>query len=121
MAKLFFDTNDISSLGKIESLINKSATSLEEKTELFNNVDGILIPKALETVCNILPEQYHEEFLERFIKRPYDESIYGFLDKKVGKDVQKELKKELENLSSDILQEITFKDEVSSETKVPIR
>ncbi|MGA3291808.1 MAG: hypothetical protein ABSC49_01525 [Candidatus Microgenomates bacterium] len=117
MSKLFFDHLIV--FDEIEVVIKKTATSKEEKEELWGLVDEIVNHKVVEKVLDRLPRENHEEFLELFHKSPHDEEIiFGYLKSKIGENVEKELQKELENVSSEILKELEPQDEVSAEMQV---
>jgi len=106
MSKLFYDNLIV--LDEVEILIKNNATSKEEKEELWGLVDEMVTHKVLEKVLDKLPREHHEEFLELFHKCPHDEVvIFGYLKEKTGKDVKKELRRELEDISSDILREMS--------------
>lgn len=114
MSKLFYD--HLLVLEEVEVEIKKTASSKEEKEELWGLVDGIVTHKVIGKVLDKLPRENHEEFLEIFHKCPHDEEvIFGYLRKKTHKDIEKELQRELENISSDILRELKPQDEVSRE------
>ena len=114
MSKLFFD--HLIYLEEVEIEIKKSASSKEEREELWALVDEIVNHKVLEKVLDKIPRESHEEFLELFHKCPHDEGvIFGYLRSKTGKDVDKELKHELEDVTSDILRELRSHDEMSTE------
>ena len=114
MSKLFFDHLIV--LEKVEIVIKKSASSKEEKEELWNLVDKIVTHKALGKVLGELPRVNHEEFLEIFHKCPHDEKyIFGYLKTKTGKDMETELRKELKEFDSEILEELKLQDEMFHE------
>jgi hypothetical protein len=117
MSKLFYDHLIV--YGEIESVIKKSASSAEEREELYGLVDEILNHRVLETVLDELPEKSHGEFLELFHKCPHDETIiFGYLKKKTGQNMEEKLREKLKDIGDDILKELKPQDEVSRETKV---
>jgi len=107
MTKLFFD--NLVSFEKVEVVIKKTASSNEEKNELWSLVDEVVNHKVTEKILDKLPREHH----------PHDEVVvFEYLKGKVGKDIEKELQQELESISTDILHELRLEDEVSSETRV---
>jgi hypothetical protein len=117
MSKLFFDNLII--LDEVDIFVKKTASSKEEKEELWKLVDNIVNHKVIEKVLDRLPRENHEEFMALFHKCTHDEiAIVGYLNSKTGKNVENELQKEFENISSEILKELRPEDEISSETKV---
>ena len=117
MSKLFFD--NLIAFEEIELVIKKSATSLEERDELWHLVDEILNHKVLKKVLDKLPKNNHQEFLALFHKCPHDEFvIFEYLNGKTGRNIEKELQAELKGISSDILQELGPHDEITAEIKI---
>jgi hypothetical protein len=105
MSKLFYD--HLISLTEVEIEIKKSASSKEEREELWMLVDEIINHKVIEKVLDKLPRENHEEFLELFHKAPHDdELIFGYLKTKAGENIESDLKQDLENLGKDLLKEI---------------
>jgi hypothetical protein len=105
MSKLFFD--HLIYLDELEVEIKKTASSVEEREELWSLVDGIVTHKVLAKILDKLPRVHHEEFLELFHKCPHDEiTIFGYLKSRAGENIEKELQKELKNISSEILREL---------------
>lgn len=120
MSKLFFD--HLIYLEEVEVEIKKTASSREEKEELWALVDEIVIHKVLGKILDKLPRVHHEEFLTLFHKCPHDEIvIFGYLREKTGKDIEGSLRKELEAIGTEILREIGLRHEETgeiNETKV---
>jgi hypothetical protein len=117
MSKLFYD--HLIYLEEVEVEIKKTASSKEEREELWGLVDEIVTHKVLGKVLDKLPRAHHEEFLTLFHKCPHDQiTIFGYLKSKVGESIEKELQKELKSVSSEILQELKPQDEITIETKV---
>jgi hypothetical protein len=105
MSKLFFDHLIV--FDEVEIIIKKTASSKEEKEELWSLVDEYVNHKVIEKILDRLPKENHEEFLELFHKCPHDEIvIFGYLNEKTGKNIEEELKNELEIISKDLLKEI---------------
>ena len=81
MSKIFFDH-----LIKIEHIkyhIDSVATSHEEKTDLWNLVDEYINKKVLMLILEKLHADYHDEFMEMFLERPYDSEILKYLDQRL--------------------------------------
>jgi hypothetical protein len=117
MSKLFFD--NIIVFEEVESAIKNAASSTEELNELRGLVDGIINHKVVEKVLDKLPKEHHEGFLTLFHKCPHDEvAVFEYINEKSGRDVREELENDLKSISSDILHELSPKDEVSGETGV---
>ena len=110
MSKLFFD--HLIYLEEVEIEIKKSASSSEEREELWKLVDEIVTHKVLGKVLDKLPREHHEEFLELFHKCPHDEvRIFGYLRSKAGDSIEEDLKNDLKNLGQDLLRELKLSTE----------
>ncbi|KKR44881.1 MAG: hypothetical protein UU51_C0004G0018 [Microgenomates group bacterium GW2011_GWC1_41_20] len=117
MSKLFFD--NIIMFEEVDKAIKNVASSTEELNELRDIVDGIVNHKVVEKVLDKLPKEHHEGFLALFHKCPHDEvTIFEYINQKSGRDIREELENDLKSISSDILHELSPKDEVSEETGV---
>jgi len=101
MSKVFFD--QLTNLSKVEKRIDKVARIHEEKLELWRLVDEILHHRVLGCILEKLPEKYHEEFLEEFSKRPYDEGLFNYLKKKIGEDIKDFIRGEMALLVMELL------------------
>ena len=102
MSKLFFDRLIV--FEKIEGKIKKTASSKEEREELWSLIDEITTHKVLEKILDKLPRRHHEEFLELFHKCPHDEiTIFAYLKNKTGKNIEDDLKRDLKKLEADLL------------------
>jgi hypothetical protein len=105
MSKLFFD--NLVAFEEIEVFIKESASSEEEREELWGLVDQVINHKVVEKILDRLPRDNHEEFLEIFHKCPHDEVyIFAYLKEKAGGSIEDEIKDELRKISDDILGEI---------------
>lgn len=104
MSKIFYD--HLLQFEKIDKQIKKVVKTKEERDELWAIVDEIIHHKAIGCVLDNLPRQNHEEFLELFHTSPHDEDLlFGYLNKKVGNNVEEILKQELGDLAVDLLKE----------------
>lgn len=109
MSKLFFD--HLISLEDVEKEINKSATSHEERDELWHLVDEIVHHRVMGCILDKLPRKSHREFLEMFHDHPHDEILIDYLKTKIGGNVEELIKQETGNLAFEILNEIRIKAE----------
>jgi hypothetical protein len=121
MSNMFYD-NSIPESEKLRGTIKNNVHDKNDEKGMNDPVDELINFKAFDIVLGILPEKNHMEFLEIVSKRPFDtELILGYVKEKTGKDIEDELKKGFENLFQDLDKEINLHDEVSTETKVPIK
>ncbi len=104
MSKLFYDK--LITLDKLDKEISKISTSIEEKEELWNLVDGLLHHKVLMAILDNLEVKHHDEFLVRLYNKPHDENILKYLQKKITIDVEEFIKAESINVVEEILADI---------------
>jgi 16S rRNA C967 or C1407 C5-methylase (RsmB/RsmF family) len=79
--KIFYD--EIIQIGELMTHIQSLQIETEEKEELAQMVDETVHHEMLSVILTHLPEEHHEEFLERFQARPHDESLLAYLKAKV--------------------------------------
>lgn len=102
--KIFYDKLIV--FEKIEAEIAKVSQSKEEKEELWRIVDEMIHHKVLDMILKKLPKDQHQEFMDKFLAAPHDESLLDYLSAKIGDDAEKLIKKEMDALASEILKEI---------------
>lgn len=109
MSKLFYD--HLISFEDLEEIMRGHELDFEEKEELHQLVDEMIHHRILGCILDHLPQNHHEEFLERFHQAPYDETLIIFLQEKTPKevDIEKKIKEEVEKLKSELLLEIKRK------------
>jgi len=104
---------------KIEILVKRSASTVEERDELNMLIDATITPRILEAILDDLPEDSHKNFLEIFQTNLHDrETIFKFIAEKRGKsteDVEGALRENLKTIEEDLLDEFRPQDEVSRE------
>jgi len=79
--KIFYD--EIIQIGELMTHIQHLEIDTQEKEELANLVDETVHHEMVSVILTHLPEEYHEEFLERFQARPHDESLLAYLKAKI--------------------------------------
>jgi transcriptional regulator of NAD metabolism len=101
MSKIFYD--QLINLEDIEKEINSLAESNEEKEELWNIVDEIVHHRVMGCILDNLDTEDHEEFLIKFHKTPYDESLFDYLKEKIDKNLQELIQQEIGSLSFELI------------------
>lgn len=104
MSKLFYDHLIV--LTEVEMEIKSIAETEEERHELWQIVDEIIHHRILEFLLDRLPEDYHDEFLEKFHACPHDESHLHFLNERIEGEIEKLIREEVDSLASEILREM---------------
>jgi len=102
--KIFYD--HLIDFDEIEKEIRLVAETEEERHELWHLVDGIIHHKAMGCILHHLPEEHHEEFVNRFHKVPHDDSLLGYLKEKVGHDIEDKIRNDLKELVDEISQSL---------------
>ncbi len=104
MSLVFYDK--LISFERIEIHIKSLAQTTEEREELWQIVDELIHQRVLDWLLAKLPREHHEDFLGKFIETPYDEGLFNYLKEKIEADIEKLLKQEIEDLASEILDDI---------------
>jgi hypothetical protein len=101
MSHIFWD--HLIDLDELAKVIGDSSDSREEKEEMWGLVDEIVHHKVLGCIFDHLPKEHHEEFLERFHKKPYDETLVDFLNQKIDRNIEEIITQELGGLAKELL------------------
>lgn len=89
--------------GRLEKFFRKMPLSEEEKWELWSLVDGIVLSRALCLVLESVPNDEHDEFVQRLCDISFDESILDYFG--VERDsLELSLEGELRSLEDEILE-----------------
>ena len=104
MSGLFYDHLII--LPAVEAEIKSVAETEEEKHELWQIVDGIIHHRILELILDVLAEEHHYEFLERFHQTPHDEMHFAYLEERVGGNIKELIIKKIKEFEVEILRDI---------------
>jgi hypothetical protein len=101
MSMLFYDHLIV--IDKIEKKIKKVSGSNDEMQELWKYVEELIHARVFDCCLGNLPEEHHNEFLDKFHKAPHDSGLLEYLNQKIGKDVEKLIKVEIKKLSKELL------------------
>ena len=102
MSRIFYDRLII--LEEVEVSINSVAKTTVEKEELWALVDEIIHHRVLTAILDKLPEESHNDFLDRFSTSPYDDSLISYLNEKIDEDIEVFITNEIQSLSGELLQ-----------------
>ena len=81
MSKIFFD--HLIEIEEIEVYIKNISQTHEERIDLWETVDEFVNGRILSLIYDALDEEFHEEFTNIFLDRPYDTAIINYLDGKM--------------------------------------
>lgn len=104
MSRVFYDRFII--LEEIDVELDNLGLETEERQELNQLIDEMIHHRVLDRILTHLPKKHHTEFLERFHKAPYDESLIDYLNEKVERSVEEHVREEMEKLRKEILEDI---------------
>ncbi len=104
MSKIFYD--HLINFEKIEKIIKSSASSLDEKEELWKIVDEIVHHKVMGCILDNLDEKHHEEFLKRFTNAPFDDGLIIYLEEKSSGKISEVVKKTTAEIETEILKDL---------------
>lgn len=104
MSKVFYD--HLIDLKKTHRFIHEHIENHEERVELWAIVDEIVHYRVIHIVLTHLPNDFHEDFLEKFLEAPYDQTLLLHVNSKTNVDIEEKIREELESLEEEILREI---------------
>jgi Na+/phosphate symporter len=96
---------------KIERIsleVKKAGLTKDEEKEIWNLIEGTIHTRAIDAILEKLPNEKHEEFLEKFSQQPHDLKLLDYLRQEV-KDIEAHLTKVFHSLEEEILSDITTK------------
>lgn len=109
MSKIFYDRFII--LEEIEVELDNLGLEAEERQELDQLIDEMVHHRVLDRILTHLPKEHHTEFLDRFHRAPYDESLIDYLNEKVERSVEEHVREEIGQLKKEILEDIKLSKE----------
>lgn len=104
MSKIFYDR--FIEFEEIEIELQSAGLSLEEKRELEQLIDEMVHHRVLDRLLTHLPKEHHQEFLQKFHKSPFDESLINYLNERIKDSVEKHIKEEVGKLKKEILEDL---------------
>jgi hypothetical protein len=104
MSKLFFD--DFVDLSDLEYAINEVSDSEDERHELWKVADELVHHHVLGCVFDHLPEEFHEEFLQKYHENPADDLLVHFINTKASIDFTEIVASELQRLQKSVLSDL---------------
>ncbi len=104
MSSIFWD--NLILLPAVEAEIKTVAETEEEKHELWQIVDEIIHHRMLELILDVLNEEHHHEFLERFHQAPHDVIHFQYLDERTDKNIKELFIEKIKEFEAEILRDI---------------
>lgn len=104
MSKLFFD--HLIEFEEVEIELKKLELSREERHELEGLIDSMVHHRVLGRVLKHLPLEHHEEFLDRYHKKPYDPALLAWINQRIEDSVEKHVREEVSKLKKEILEDL---------------
>ena len=81
MSKLFFD--HLFELDEIKIRIDQTLSERSEKEEIWELIDEFVNNRIIASILEELDESCHEEFIVRFIDKPFDIEIVDYLNSRL--------------------------------------
>lgn len=106
MSRLFFD-HLVDSLAILEKEIRKLCSFEEERVELWKRIDEYVQMRLVYFLLNVLPKEYHIDFVQRIYDTPFDEDLIKEIGVKADIDVSSLLKKEVGCICDDLMRDLT--------------
>lgn len=104
MSKLFFDHLIV--FEKVERHFKSMSMSKDEKHELSTMIEDMIHHRALHLILGKLPANDHNEFLQKFLETPYEDSLIEFINLRIDSDISKHLEEEFKLLEEEILEKL---------------
>ena len=86
MSKIYYD--HLIDFSELEKALKETISEPNEREEFWQLVDEIIHQKVMVFILDMLPEEYHEEFIERVTSSPYDHTHLEFLKERIKDDVE---------------------------------
>ena len=104
MSKIFYD--HLINVPELSALIKANTETQEEREELWSLVDEIIHHRVMGCIFDYLPEDSHEEFVEKMSETPFDESLLTYLNDKIKTNIEQLITYEAEKVVKEIIQEL---------------
>lgn len=104
MSKLFFD--HLIEFEEIEIELKKLDVTHEERIELERLIDSMVHHRVVDRILTHLPAEHHEEFLDKYYKKPYDPVLLSWINQRIEESVEKHVKDEVAKLKKEILKDL---------------
>lgn len=104
MSKLFFD--HLIEFEEVEIEIKKLDLTREERHELEHLIDSMVHHKVVGRILTHLPAEHHQEFLDKYHKKPYDPALLAWINEKIESSVEEHVKEEVQKLKKELLKDI---------------
>jgi len=110
MSRLFYD--HLIEIKSIRFHIDRLSESYEEKTDIWNLIDEYVNNRILCLILDELEDEYHDEFLNMFLDRPYDGDIVTYLNERLRTPLESIIESNLPYMTSELMEvlEINVKD-----------
>lgn len=105
MSKIFYDHLIVRE--EIISELDLHELDSDVRNELEGLIDEILNHNVLNLILNHLPKDNHQEFIDRFVSNPSDETLLVFVEERVPVDIRSQIKNHSSKVKDEIKNEIS--------------
>ena len=86
MSRLFYDS--FIEIKRVKIHIDRLSEDHLEKTDMWDLVDEYINRRVLNLILSELSDEYHYQFLNMFLDKPYDENIILFLNERLSRSLE---------------------------------
>jgi len=104
MVKLFYE--HLISFEELAGELNEHELEEAEREKLMDSVYEIIEHRVFDVILTHLPQEFHQAFLEKVAKAPYDATILDFIKEKTRVDIEREINKAAKKSTALILKDI---------------
>ncbi len=104
MSKIYYDHLIV--LGEVEIELKQLGLEPVERIEIENLIEETIHHRVAERILRYLPQEYHEEYLDKLHAKPYDQSLIRYLDRKIEDSVERHISDEIDKLKKEILEDL---------------
>ena len=104
MSIIFYD--HLITLGQVEKHLKALNLEKVEQEELWGIIDELIHKSVFQRILEILNEEFHHEFLEKFYSAPHHSDLLLFIKEYSNVDPEVEIKKVVQSLEDEIITEL---------------
>jgi hypothetical protein len=112
MSHIFYD--HLIPWDKVDVYIHTIGADGEEKLQIIELVEETIHTETLTVILSHLPEEKHEEFIERFHAAPHDEEHLSYLKAYAKEEIEEKIRSAVDTVINDLIADLE-KDESEKE------
>lgn len=104
MSQIFYD--HLIPWEKVDIYIHTIGADGEEKLQIIELVEETIHTEALTVILNHLPEEKHEEFIDRFHAAPHDEQHLHYLKEHTKEEIESKIRETVESVINELMADL---------------